>query len=426
MTPFSPRRMRASAGLAALVVCALLGLGRAPVAAAPEADAPAVPVDEALDTLKPWLAHEDWTVRSIAGFELRKRTEPGVIFLATRLLAAEQHAYAAAGALSALRGRPRRELVAEGGPVLAAALLRWAAHPHPTVSGHAREVLRGLPPVKLGDDVALYRGWWERGEDALAREQRALLEEARLEAERVATTGTKAKKGTSTEADRGEDRFYGRLELMRKHGLELCIVLDHTGSMGPVIGAAKAGAQRLIQQLSAYVPQFRAGLVTYDDGARLRATLTSDGAVLRKAFDKVGAGGGADIEEGVDKGIRLALEQGRLGWSQRAYRVIVVVGDAPPHDGDVNSLFRVLQLAREDVLYDKPVVVHTVSTDDLPVLHFPQIARAGGGQHVTLRDTGRLVAELVLLTFGGDDRDRVREWMEEVDNLRDLEPKQPR
>lgn len=398
----------------------VLGVAAPAQGTEPEAAPPRVPVDKALDALKPWLAHEDWTVRSIAGFELRKRTEPGVIHLAARLLAKEQHPYAAAGALGALRGRPRRELVMEGGVPLAEAALRWAACEHPTVAGYAQEVLKVLPPVRLGDDLARYQGWFERGRSALDREQRALIAEA---AKRAAPKNGPATKSTSVPSGAPSDRFYGRLELMRKHGLELCIVMDHTGSMGPVIGAAKVGAARLIKQLQAYVPRFRAGLVTYDDGARMRATLTSDPAILRKALDKVGAGGGGDLEEGVDKGIRLALAQGRLGWSQRAYRVIVVVGDAPPHEGDVMRLFKMLRTARDDVLYDKPVVVHTVSTKDLPVLHFPQIAAAGGGQHVTLRQTGRLVEELVLLTFGGADRKRVRGWMEEIEALRAAEPR---
>lgn len=414
----APVRPTLPALLALLIALCVAGSAGA---TEPKSKPPAVPVDKALDSLKPWLAHEDWTVRSIAAFELRKRTEPGVIHLAARMLAKEQHPYAAAGALGALRGRPRRELVMEGGVPLAEAAVRWSSCEHPTVAGYAREVLMVLPPVRLGDDLTRYAGWLERGRRALEREQRALLAED-------ARKGTGApvdpsKKSTSVETGKPPDRFYGRLELMRKHGLELCIVMDHTGSMGPVIGAAKVGAARLIKQLQAYVPRFRAGLVTYDDGARMRATLTSDPAILKKALDKVGAGGGGDLEEGVDKGIRLALAQGRLGWSQRAYRVIVVVGDAPPHEGDVMPLFKRLRAARDDVLYDKPVVVHTVSTDDLPVLHFPQIAAAGGGQHVTLRQTGRLVEELVLLTFGGADRARVRGWMEEIEALRKAEPK---
>ncbi len=420
------RRATALAGV--LLTSALLGLLCGPTHAAdPEAtkaapkSGPAVPVHKALEPLRPWLQHEDWTIRSIAAFELRKHSEAGVIHLATRMLRAEKHAYAAAGALGALRGRPRRELVMEGGPPLAEALLRWSKDPHPTVASYASEVLQRMPPVKLGTSLALYQGWWKRGEAALGREQVALLAEAR----RNAKTAAKAqgKKSSSVATDRGDDRFYGRLELMRKHGLELCIVMDHTGSMGSVIGAAKRGATRLLDRLRTYVPRFRAGLVTYDDGARLRAALTADGAILHKAFNKVGAGGGGDIEEGVDKGIKLALAQGRLGWSQRAYRVIVVVGDAPPHEGDVTGLLRRLKQAREDVLYDKPVVVHTVSTDALPVMHFPQIAVAGGGQHVTLRETGRLVEQLVLLTFGGADRKRVRGWMIEIDALRAAEPK---
>lgn len=420
----TPRHTRLLA-LTLLLAVACGSLHAAPARAAdPKATPPAVPIDTALDPLKPWLAHEDWTVRSIAAFELRRRSEAGAIHLASRMLAKESHAYAAAGALGALRGRPRRELVMEGGPLLADAVLRWARCAHPTVSAYAQAVLRALPPVKLGDDLERYAGWWKRGRTALGREQRALLAEAaRLKAD---APKAKTKKSTSVETGRADDRFYGRLELMRKHGLELCIVMDHTGSMGRVIGTAKVGARRLIEKLRAYVPRFRAGLVTYDDGARLRATLTSDAAILRKAFDKVGAGGGADIEEGVDKGIRLALAQGRLGWSQRAYRVIVVVGDAPPHEGDVRGLFRILAKARDDVLYDKPVVVHTVSTDDLPVLHFPQIAAAGGGQHVTLKQTGRLVEELVMLTFGGADRVRIRGWMVEIEQLRADDPERAR
>ena len=54
-----------------------------------------------------------------------------------------------------------------------------------------------------------------------------------------------------------------------------------------------------------------------------------------------------------------------------------------------------------------------------------QIARSGHGQHVLLRQTGRLVEELVMLTFVGADRKRIRAWMDEIDALREAEPKRP-
>jgi hypothetical protein len=188
--------------------------------------------------------------------------------------------------------------------------------------------------------------------------------------------------------------------------------------MAPVIGAAVGRARSLVRRLAWLVPGFRAGLVTYDDGARLRVALTHEGRVLERAFRKVGAGGGGDWEEGVDKGIALALRQEVLAWSRKAHRVIVVIGDAPPHAGDVDGLLRRLAAARDDVLYDHPVVVHTVSTEPGGVDHFDAIALAGGGVHVTLRDVARLEEELVALTFGAGYLDRVRPWLAEVSEIR--------
>jgi hypothetical protein len=381
---------------------------------------PPLAVDASLAPLRPWLSHADWTLRSLAGFELRRRAERGVILLATELLAKEEHPYAAAAALGALRGRPRRELVLEGGPVLAAALLRFSTHAHPTVAAYAREVLFRLPPVKLGTELSRYEGWWARGEDALAREQNALLREA---ARGTAGTGAPGPGSSSSEAppDKSKD-FYERLELMRAHGLELCIVMDDTGSMRPAIHAARVGATRMILRLSAFVPRFRAALVSYKDTPYFRIGLTQNADKLQHAFDKMAASGGGDLEEGVYPGIRMALEKTEIAWSRDAYRVVVVIGDAPPHERHLLPLLRLLEKQKNDLLHEHPVVVHMVSTSALPVLHFPQIARAGGGQHLTLADTGALVNALVLLTFGGAERERVELWMAEIDALRAVDP----
>lgn len=385
---------------------------------------PQVKVDPALEPLQRWLSHDDWSVRSMAAFELRKRSESGVVRLATALLAKETHPYAAAGALGALRGRPRRELVMEGGAQLVVTLLRLAHHEHPTVSAYAREVLRSVPPVKLGADLERYEGWWRRGEEAFVREQRTLLEEhARVSRTTAELMG---EKGASSVAPEDKTRkFFERLETMRKHGLELCIVMDDTGSMRPVINAARAGAKQLIDRLRAYVPRFRAALVTYKDAAYFRIGLTQNSKKLTKAFDKMAASGGMDHEEGVDKGIYMAIRKTEIAWSRDAYRVVVVVGDAPPHDGDVARLLGFLHQQKDDVLYEHPAVVHTISTSDLPVLHFQRIARAGRGMHLTLEDAGGLVDSLVLVTFGGQDQERVSAWMEQIDALRKAERKKP-
>lgn len=384
--------------------------------------APAAAIHPSLEPLRAWLAHKDWTVRSMAAFELRTRTTPGTIRLATELLAVETHPYAAAGALSALRGRPRRELVMEGGPALVEVLLRFCRTAHPTVAGYAREVLYRIPRVKLGTNLPLYEGWWKRGEKALAREQLSLL----AQQARVARTTADllGKPSSSAAPDDKAKEFYERLELMRMSGLELCIVMDDTGSMRPTINAARAGAKRMIERLRAFVPRVRAGLVSYKDAPYFRIGLTQNVARLEKAFGKMSASGGMDHEEGVDKGIMMAISKTEMAWSRDAYRVVVVVGDAPPHDDDVMRLLRFLQKQKDDLLFEQPVIVHTVSTSALPVLHFQRIAHVGGGQHVTLADSGSLVDALVLLAFGGTSPERIRNWMREIDALRAAEPRQ--
>ena len=405
-----------------LMAAALLLPPRGTLVAA-SADDPAPPTR--LERLTPWLLHADWTVRSMAALDLRTEVGEGAVALAARALANHQHPYADALILKALAGRPRSDLVAEGGPLLVDALLKRFDDPHPAVGPRSRKVLAQVPTLQLKEEKALYLKWWKRARKSL------VLEQKRLRAERQrARAGAKPKArlpGTaSVQAGELDDRFYEYLERVRRDGLELCVVLDHTGSMASVIGAAKAESRRLVERLRSYIAKFRAGLVTYDDGPWLRVPLTNNPIAIEKAFRRVGAAGGGDYEEGVDQGVFMALRQEQLGWSRSAQRVLVIVGDAPPHGRDLPRLVRFLQTARKDPLFDHPVIVHTISTNGVGVADFPAIARAGGGQHVTLDGASALVEQLLVLTFGGIDKTRVRRWTRAIDALRKQERKASR
>ena len=193
--------------------------------------------------------------------------------------------------------------------------------------------------------------------------------------------------------------------------------------MGGVIAAAKAQCQALVRRLRFLVPQFRAGLVTYDDGARLRVPLTVDAAELQKGLDKVAASGGGDVEEGVDKGIYLALKQEQVGWSRKAHRIIVIVGDAPPARGRRRS--RCSGASRSPPT-TKCSTTPSPSTASPPaaegVRHFGPIAAAGAATTSRSAGTDRLGEELVLLTFGAKFRTLAEAWLEEVDRIRAAEP----
>jgi Mg-chelatase subunit ChlD len=293
-------------------------------------------------------------------------------------------------------------------------LLRLAEHENRRVRTRARTVLEAIPAESPGRDLAALKGWWSRGRAAFEKEHQALLSGPLETVGAAVPLAPGETPSTTPECDP-----YDYLERVRKDGLEVCIVMDNTGSMIPVIAAAKAQAVALLRRLALFVPRVRAGLVTYDDGAYVRTALTREESVLLKSFNRVAASGGGDVEEGVDKGLRLALRQEKMGWSKAGWRVLVVVGDAPPHEPDVPGLLKHLREARDDDLYDHPVIVHTVSTDLAGVPHFAAIARAGGGHAVTLHDTGRLVEELVALTFGSGCATRIRPWLEEVQKVQD-------
>lgn len=370
---------------------------------------------------KSWLCRDDWLCRALAARELSRRSDDGTVALLANVLLKESDARVLGVTLSALSGRSREDLLVEGGAPLAGRLVELLTHPHAGVAARALRVLEVLPPVRLGTDPQRYVAWWSKGREGLETEAKLATE--RREAAKAAARGSTAPVPgeTRTCAPLAIER-YRDLERIHREGLEVVVCLDATGSMVEVIDAAKASVVDLVRRMRALAPKFRVGLVTYDDGAEVRIALSTDEAAVEKEFKKVVAGGGGDPEEGVDKAIRLAMQQTKVAWSQKAMRVILVVGDAPPHEEDVPGLLRKIREGREDPMFESPVRIDTISTaapgdgdDDGYVAHFREISREGHGAAVKLRRTRDLVTELLLAPFGPAWREPVRDLLLELE-----------
>jgi hypothetical protein len=342
------------------------------------------------------------------------------VALLASALARETEPRAAVCLLDALGGRTRDDLLAEGGPALVDALIAWMRHPHPLVRRRAREAIEPIPPVRLGDLEAPYLAWWPAGREGLVAERALAIERLGRVRSAAGTPPRYAPGETRTEAPAAIPR-YRDLERIQREGLEVVICVDSTGSMAGVIEAAKANLRALLRRLRSLAPRVRVGLVTYDDGARVREPLTTNEDALEKALSMVYASGGGDYEEGVDKAIRLAARQEKVAWSRKAQRVVVVVGDAPPHDEDVAPLLKAIAAIRDDPAFDAPLRIDTVSTGtqatdaDGLVPHFAAIAAAGHGTAVWLRSTRDLVTELVTASFGPSWRDAIRALLVDLD-----------
>ena len=75
-------------------------------------------------------------------------------------------------------------------------------------------------------------------------------------------------------------RRYEDLDRIQREGLDVVICLDSTGSMGDVIDAAKASIADIVRRMRDLAPRVRVGLITYDDSAYLKLSLTPDEGAL--------------------------------------------------------------------------------------------------------------------------------------------------
>jgi putative intracellular protease/amidase len=222
------------------------------------------------------------------------------------------------------------------------------------------------------------------------------------------------------------ERFIGGL---REVGLDVVFVIDATGSMGWLVDQVKDRVQGLSGWLRRLVPVTRFGVVAYRDvdgpGFVTKVLpLTLSARRVRRFLEELETEGGGDIPEAVEAGLAAAIDE--AGFRPDAKRVIIVLGDAPPHD---DRLPTALALARDfhaaggtvttvDTSFDANPQVAAARlgkrVEDLQTLDprgvlpsFVAIAREGGGDASNLEAEGRLQDLLAVLIFG-------KRWAEDV------------
>lgn len=235
--------------------------------------------------------------------------------------------------------------------------------------------------------------------------------------------------GAGNGRDPGSGSFQEYVGGLRQIGLDVVFVVDATGSMGWLISEVKDRVRSLSEWIRELVPVTRFGVVAYrdeDDAEFLVRVqpLTLSTRRVRSFLDHLEARGGGDVPEAVDAGLAAAIE--KAGWNRDSRKVILVLGDAPPHP---ERLERSLALARSFHSQGGTVSTIDVSFDANPELaaaqlgkrvdelqtieprgvlpEFRAIAKAGGGDPATLQGDTRVVRQLAVLIFG-------RSWAEAV------------
>lgn len=212
--------------------------------------------------------------------------------------------------------------------------------------------------------------------------------------------------------------FRKRLLDAQKHGIEIVVVFDSTGSMGGEIDAVKRRIHQIGTAVMRKIPKARFSLVTYRD---LRDQYVVRGIPLgdnvgtvQQFINSVSAGGGGDQPEAVQEGMRWAIHNNQ--FREYSQKVMLIFGDAPPHPGDLRTCLSMASDFREN----QKASVNTITCrKSSPLPEFYMIAQAGGGEAFVMSGIGDLMKELLVITFGASDREQVLKFFE-VDDLPQL------
>jgi Mg-chelatase subunit ChlD len=199
------------------------------------------------------------------------------------------------------------------------------------------------------------------------------------------------------------------IQSLRRNGLDIVIVFDSTGSMAGEIDQVKSQIERIGKTLMKLIPDTRISFCTYrdegDDYEVKGIPLTNNLQELTAFLETIYADAGGDLPEAVHTGLNWAIQKN--SFRARARKVILIFGDAPPHD---EYLQRCLQLAADFHRNNQGGIVSTVTCRGPIRLHqFVDIAKAGGGESFLTSDERQIMTQLMVLVFGSRHKQKVLE-----------------
>jgi Mg-chelatase subunit ChlD len=179
--------------------------------------------------------------------------------------------------------------------------------------------------------------------------------------------------------------------------VEVVFVLDTTGSMGGLIQAAKEKIWSIATTMAQAepAPEIRMGLVAYRDRGDAYVTrvvdLSADLDSMYATLMDFQAAGGGDGPESVNQALHDAVH--RVSWSQdeQTYKVVFLVGDAPPHMDYQDDIKYPDTLAAAT---QRGILVNAIQcgTSGDTTRAWQRVAQLGGGGYFQVGQTGNAVA----------------------------------
>jgi Mg-chelatase subunit ChlD len=179
--------------------------------------------------------------------------------------------------------------------------------------------------------------------------------------------------------------------------IEVVFVLDTTGSMGGLIAAAKEKIWSIASSMASAqtAPDIKMGIVAYRDRGDVYVTqtvpLSNDLDSMYAKLMDFQADGGGDGPESVNQALNDAVN--KITWSQdkNTYKVVFLVGDAPPHMDYQDDVKYPVTLA---LAKQKGIIVNSIQCgqDSSATSDWKQVASLGQGNYFQVEQTGNAVA----------------------------------
>jgi Mg-chelatase subunit ChlD len=183
----------------------------------------------------------------------------------------------------------------------------------------------------------------------------------------------------------------------QRPGIEVCFVLDTTGSMGGLIAGAKEKIWSMANEMISAkpTPEIRIGLIGYRDKTDAYITkvypLSNDIDDIYAKLMAFKAQGGGDTPESVNQALNEAVTKMEWSKSRDVLKVIFLVGDAPPHMD-----------YKQDVKYTdscklamkKDIIVNTIQCGNMAATTpiWQEIARKAEGKFARILQSGGVIA----------------------------------
>ncbi len=187
----------------------------------------------------------------------------------------------------------------------------------------------------------------------------------------------------------GYERFVIQEKVVAKSDIDVCFVVDATGSMGDEINFLKEELMDVMLQFQKIAPcsPIRLSSVFYRD--RGDEYLTKNMPFTNRIDDVVSfiseqyAGGGGDFPEAVHSGLEAALTE--FEWNEKALtKIIFLILDAPPHTQDAAKMRDLLKAASNKGIKIIPITASGI--DQSTEFCMKYLAAGTGGDYIYITD----------------------------------------